>query len=370
MTRRTAAALLLAALGGLTVTQTGAAGPFMNQWRQQQGSNPGGIEGASCGVRSVPTAPGMVGPYGQPVPVMAPPASDMPTTGQVMAQQTILRQLPPEVAAEVIQKSGQGAMMPPGYYGGPGGVVPAGIAGPPGGPPIAGVVAAPPPSAGPAPFASFRTEIKFVGPSGMKISWFAPQAGGRTGFGPEELTAPARYNFPQAAVYRLKLADIPNRPDMVLYPTLEVVPANARTATFLAHSAVPVFFSDEDLDQVAAGNFLVKVIYLPDPQFQELATLGVDEVVSTRLEPGVDPIAEACRRGSILAVVRVGNINLELPNSPSMDVPPGWAPGHLPPGLAPGLPPGAAGPFAPMGNPKVPAAMPQMPLPPGQIPQM
>src|SRR3954447_20914888 len=99
MTRRTAAALLLAALGGLTVTQTGAAGPFMNQWRQPANAN--GIEGASYGVRTMPTAPGLVGPYGTPVPVLAPPASDMPTTGQVMAQQAILRQLPPEIAAEV-----------------------------------------------------------------------------------------------------------------------------------------------------------------------------------------------------------------------------------------------------------------------------
>ena len=43
---------------------------------------------------------------------------------------------------------------------------------------------------------------------------------------------------------------------------------NAKTTTFLAHSAVPIRFTEEDLEQVAAGNFIVKVIYLPDPQFQ------------------------------------------------------------------------------------------------------
>ena len=84
---------------------------------------------------------------------------------------------------------------------------------------------------------------------------------------------------------------------------------------------MPISFTEEDFEQVAAGNFVVKVIYLPDPQFQDLASTGPDEVVSSRLEPGVDPIAEAHRRGSILLVVRLGNIDLEAPNTPAMDAP-------------------------------------------------
>src|SRR5262249_57167637 len=129
---------------------------------------------------------------------------------------------------------------------------------------------------------------------------------------------------------------------------LEVVPCNAKTATFLAHAAVPVKFTEEDFEQVAAGNFIVKVIYLPDPQFQDLAATGPDEVVSSRLEPGVDPVAEAKRRGSILAVVRLGDINLEAPNTPAMDAPPRMPPAH---GLPPvhGLPP--ADNFIPPGPP-------------------
>jgi len=55
------------------------------------------------------------------------------------------------------------------------------------------------------------------------------------------------------------------------------------------------------------------VIYLPDPEFQELAVAGVETLVSTRLDPGVDPIVEADRRGAILAVVRIGNKDLQLP---------------------------------------------------------
>src|SRR5205823_1768884 len=126
-------------------------------------------------------------------------------------------------------------------------------------------------------------------PAGMKVSWYAPGGEpGKGGFGSNQIEAPGRYNFVQAAIYRLKLSDIPGRPGLELYPTLEVVPCNAKTEAFLAHSAVPVAFTDEDFEQVAAGNYLVKVIYLPDPQFQDLAAAGPDEVVSTRLEPGAD----------------------------------------------------------------------------------
>ena len=72
--------------------------------------------------------------------------------------------------------------------------------------------------------------------------------------------------------------------------------------------------SDEDLDQVESNNFVTKVIYLPDPRFQDLAVVGLAEtLVSTRLEPGVDPVAEADRRGTIMLVMRMGNMDMEMP---------------------------------------------------------
>ena len=85
-----------------------------------------------------------------------------------------------------------------------------------------------------------------------------------------------------------------------------------RTEAFLAHNAIPVEFTDEDFDQVMTGNFVTKVIYLPDPEFQEMALAGVGTLVSTRLDPGVDPIVEADRRGAIMAIVRLGNKDLAI----------------------------------------------------------
>jgi hypothetical protein len=169
-----------------------------------------------------------------------------------------------------------------------------------------GIMAFEPPMA----TAGMTSQIAFVGPEGMTVAWDVGEAGM---FDSTPLVCPGRYNFPQAAIYRLKLNNVPGRPGVDLYPTLEVGPSMPRTEAFLAHNAIPVQFTPEDFDQVVSGNFVTKVIYLPDPEYQELALAGVETLVSTRLDPGVDPIVEADRRGAILAIVRLGNKDLQAP---------------------------------------------------------
>lgn len=161
-----------------------------------------------------------------------------------------------------------------------------------------------------APMPLQAAQVAFVGPEGMIVNWDVSAVGM---FDSEPMVCPGRYNFPEGAIFRLKLNNIPGRPGVELYPTLEVGPTMPRTAAFLAHNAVPVQLTPEDFDQVLSGNFVTKVIYLPDPEFQELAVAGVETLVSTRLDPGVDPVVEADRRGAILAVVRMGNKDLQLP---------------------------------------------------------
>ena len=155
------------------------------------------------------------------------------------------------------------------------------------------------------------SQIAFLGVEGAEVAW---DVGGVCMFDSTPLVMPGRQNFQQGAIYRLKLTNIPDRAGVELYPTLEIAPVTPRTDAYLSHSPIPVQFTDEDLDQVLAGNFVTKVIYLPDPEFQDLALAGVETLVSTRLDPGVDPIAEADRRGSILAILRIGNLDLQLPS--------------------------------------------------------
>lgn len=218
-----------------------------------------------------------------------------------------------------------------------------------------------------------RTQVKFAGPVNAKVGWYVQGPDGKPVMSAGQITMPGRYNFSQAAIYSLKISDIQGRPGVELYPTIEVVPTNAKTDAYLSHNAVPVEFTDEDLGQVREGNYITKVIYLPDAQYQSLAG-GIEELSSTRLEPGVDPIAEAMRRGHILLVIRVGNISRELPNSPPLNAPGMGAPVPMGPGgAAPaGMPmpgPGGPGPVAPAGFMMPPqGGMPGMPMMPPMPP--
>jgi hypothetical protein len=162
------------------------------------------------------------------------------------------------------------------------------------------------------------SQVAFLGSDGVQVSWDVGSAGT---FDSVPLVIPGRQDFYQGAIYRLRLSNIPGRPGVELYPTLEVAPVTPRTDAYLAHSPIPIQFTEEDFDQALSGNFVTKVIYLPDPEFQELALAGVETLVSTRLPPGTDPIAEADHRGAILAIVRLGNKDLRSATSGSVVTP-------------------------------------------------
>jgi hypothetical protein len=122
-------------------------------------------------------------------------------------------------------------------------------------------------------------QVRFAGPAGMKV-WLHSSATGR--FGREaDLVAPGRLNLRQGQTYRLRLADIPGRPGQTFYPTLQIGVADSRAAAFLRNSAIQVEMKGEDFDEAAAGRLVTRSITLPS--------------------------------GSVLAVLRMGNIDLETP---------------------------------------------------------
>jgi len=85
---------------------------------------------------------------------------------------------------------------------------------------------------------------------------------------------------------------------------LDVYPANLSSEAYLSHNSVPFEITVADLEHVAGGDILTKVAYLPDSKFQQLAIANVEVIASSRLDPGIDPIVEAERRGTVLAALR------------------------------------------------------------------
>lgn len=156
------------------------------------------------------------------------------------------------------------------------------------------------------------TQVKFIGQDGMSVGWMTGSVIARN-----QRFVPGRADFPQGSIYQLVLSNIPGEgwEGQSLYPTLEVRTAHPNTAAYLAHNTVPVELTDEDLEHIRSNNMVTKVIYLPDPDFQARAIMGVETLVSTTLDPGVDPIEQAERMGTIMVVLRVGNKEMNFEES-------------------------------------------------------
>ncbi len=201
----------------------------------------------------------------------------------------------------------------------------------------------PAPGMGGMPMSAPKVQVLFNQPESMQILY---DVVGDNTFTSDPLVVPGRLEFPQGGIYRMKLTNIEGRSGVELYPTLEIAMATPRTSAYLAHNAVPIQFSEEDFEQALSSNFVTKVIYLPDPEFQGDALAGIDTLVSTKLEPGLDPIIEADRRGAILAILRLGNKDVEMsgPSVYGVDGS-GYGPGGMPCG------PGGTGMANGMSNP-------------------
>ena len=156
------------------------------------------------------------------------------------------------------------------------------------------------------------TQVKFTGQPGMSIGWKVAD-----GWANDQLSSGNRFDFPQQAVYQLKFSGFPGQgyEALQLYPTLEVRGTDPTTREYLEHSVVPAEVTEEDLEHVLHNNMVTKVIYLPDPKHQSRAIAGVETLISTKLAPGIDPVQQAERMGTIMVVLRFGNKNLEMPTA-------------------------------------------------------
>jgi hypothetical protein len=140
--------------------------------------------------------------------------------------------------------------------------------------------------------AVFQVHVR--GPVGAKIRLLGPHD-------TAVQKLPCRLTFERPGKYRLELSAIPKRPGLVLYPTVEVFPATAKTAEYLAHAAIPVAFTAEDLELAAADRLATRMVALADEK--------VESPVSVRGDN--DAIEAAKKKGTLLLVMRLGSIHLD-----------------------------------------------------------
>lgn len=142
---------------------------------------------------------------------------------------------------------------------------------------------------------------RFSAPPGLNVTFFqgCPQ--------PREFDVPVTVGLRPGYIYRVKLTGIPGRPELVLFPSVEVrgtlsLPKIIRASD---HPA-PVVFTNDDFDRVMRGALITKVIFLEDPE-QALATATrPDQPLELEVPAGLDPLTESRSHGRPLLVIRLG----------------------------------------------------------------
>ncbi len=164
------------------------------------------------------------------------------------------------------------------------------------GPTIAQVLA-PLPTQGPAPLLFVRVS----GPEGMKANFYTGEPTSR------QAAAPAVIGVRPGYIYRIKLSNLPGRPNLNLYPTLEV-----RGSLRLLPSLhpqdfpAPVIFTPSDLEQAAAGSMITKVIYLEHPDRAAPTATTPAEPIETDVGAECDALQQSFDLGRPVLIVRIG----------------------------------------------------------------
>jgi hypothetical protein len=150
------------------------------------------------------------------------------------------------------------------------------------------------------PVRCFFQPVEIIAPEGAKVSLV------EEGRFDEPLPAPRKAGFVLGQVYRLRITNIPFQEGREVFPTVELIdrlhPPRGQEVRF----AMPIEFSQEDLELALEGKYVTRVVYLEDPN--NALPVNADKVGNESFDalPGEDPLEVADRIGRPMAIIRLG----------------------------------------------------------------
>lgn len=118
---------------------------------------------------------------------------------------------------------------------------------------------------------------------------------------------PFRRDLAVSRTHQLRLSSIPGRDGLEVSASLRILPISSHTESYVADMAIPVSFTNDDLDQVISGKDVTKVVFLDEKCLGDFSL----QLVSTRFLAGYDPRGEVANDRSVLAIVHVPAILFE-----------------------------------------------------------
>jgi hypothetical protein len=109
------------------------------------------------------------------------------------------------------------------------------------------------------------------------------------------------------AVYRLTVTNIPNRPGLEIFPTVELIDRLYPPPGLALRYPIPIELTLEELELASRGAFVTRVIYIEDP-YQALPVRynRGNEQPWMEAPPAEDPLVTADRFGRPVAILRIG----------------------------------------------------------------
>jgi uncharacterized repeat protein (TIGR01451 family) len=147
--------------------------------------------------------------------------------------------------------------------------------------------------------------VRFSGPPGLTVTFYRGAATGRA------FKVPFTVGLRPGYVYRLEVGDIPDRPGLRLFPTLEVygsvrIPHCGRACDHPAD--LP--FNREDFRAVEGGALVTRVLTLERPENALPVATQPDQPLEFHLPAGADTLREALKHGRPLLIFRMGQRQL------------------------------------------------------------
>ena len=121
---------------------------------------------------------------------------------------------------------------------------------------------------------------------------------------------------PPGIELRLKLSGSSLPTKEPVYGLLSLSKERPPKADLPPGTALSITLSDADLKAAAEGKIVTCVAYVAAPATPKSAA-EIETMFSTRMDPGTDPVAEASRRGTILATLKLSKQLADLPVEPS-----------------------------------------------------
>jgi uncharacterized repeat protein (TIGR01451 family) len=148
--------------------------------------------------------------------------------------------------------------------------------------------------------------VRFQGPEGIVVEVLGPQP-------PQPLVGDgdglATFGLQVGLTYHLRLTNLPNRPGVALYPTLQLIghlhrPPDVDPARY----PIRIQLDDSDLDDVLnSGRMVTHVVYLEDPDQALPLHIPKDQIAVVTLSPAEDPLRVSAALGRPVAVMNLGN---------------------------------------------------------------